>query len=78
VPALWSFEGLDTGSNINTGPTGPNGPLTLDYVTLQADCDSFPDTCCAAGSVKITHVGSDVRTFSGSRLHHELGRRRHA
>jgi Ca2+-binding RTX toxin-like protein len=67
VPALWSFEGNDTGSNVNTGPTGPNGPITLDYVTLQADCDSFPDTCCAAGSTKTSlTAGNDVRTFSGS------------
>lgn len=67
VPALWSFEGNDTGSNTNTGPTGPNGPITLDYVTLQADCDSFPETCCAAGSTKTSlTTGRDVRTFSGT------------
>jgi Ca2+-binding RTX toxin-like protein len=67
VPALWAFEGNDTGSNTNTGPTGPNGPITLDYVTLQADCDSFPETCCATGSTKTSlTTGNDVRTFNGA------------
>lgn len=67
VPALWSFEGTDTGSNTPTGPSGPNGPLTLDYVTLQADCDARPETCCATGSTPLSlTTGNDTRTFSTS------------
>lgn len=68
VPALWSFEGQDTGSNTPpAGPSGPTGALTLDYVTLQADCDARPETCCSAGSTPVSLTsGADVRTISAA------------
>jgi Ca2+-binding RTX toxin-like protein len=67
VPALWTFEGTDTGTNVNTGPSGPDGALTLDYVTLQADCDAFPQTCCSRGATRVTlSDGSDTRVISAS------------
>lgn len=67
VPALWSLEGPDTGSNQPPGGAGPAGPLTLDFVTLQADCDQDPGACCPAGSTKVSLTNNaDVKQITAT------------
>jgi Ca2+-binding RTX toxin-like protein len=50
VPALWGFEGIDQPADPTLPTTPPATGLTFDYVTLEADCDENPSSCCQTGS----------------------------
>ncbi len=73
VPALWAFEASGTGTggasgsggSVGTGGTTNTNPLTLDYVTLQTDCNVDPAACCTPGSVVLS-LTDNADTFSGS------------
>jgi hypothetical protein len=61
VPALWGFEGLDEPDDPALPSQPPAEGLSFDYITLEADCDANPDSCCQVGSVvrRLTE-GSDT------------------
>ncbi len=62
VPALWALEAQGT-ADTGSGPVTVTGPATmsLDYVTLETDCNLDPGSCCPEGStvVELTD-GADV------------------
>jgi hypothetical protein len=51
IPALWAFEALEQTDDAGLPTTPPKGGLNFDYLTLQADCDANPESCCEVGSV---------------------------
>ncbi len=60
VAALWAFESQATAAPPPTATTEPPATLTLDYVTVGADCNVSPESCCPAGSVVLRGTaGSD-------------------
>jgi Ca2+-binding RTX toxin-like protein len=64
APALWGFEAVESEEPTEATTPPPLG-LSLDYVTLDADCDDSPASCCQPGST-LHELSAGDDTFYGT------------